>query len=56
MTKQITAKISLSKEQWALLSICFNNSIPMLPQGCWDVAAEIEKAIENGLEKAKEEK
>ena len=56
MTKKITAKISLSKEQWSLLSICFNNSIPMLPKDCWDVGSEIDKAIEEGLANAKEEK
>ena len=32
----------------------FNNSIPMLPKGCWDVAEDIDKAIEEGLANAKE--
>ena len=54
MTKQITAEISLSQEQWAILSICFTNSIPMLPKECWDVAGLIEKEIEEGLAKAKD--
>mgnify|MGYP001266772682 CR=1 FL=1 len=46
----ITAPISLTKEQWALLTVFTNQSIPMLPRNCWDVGEEIEKAIEKGLE------
>ena len=50
MTKQITAEISLSKEEWALLITFTQQSIPMLPKHCWDVGDGIEKAIEKGLE------
>ena len=55
MTNQITAEISLSKEQWALLTVFINQSIPMLPKHCWDVGEGIEKAIEKGLANAKED-
>ena len=50
--KKITAKISLTEAEWSLLSLCFINTIPMLPKSCWEVTEEIENALAN----AKEEK
>ena len=55
MNKQITAKISLSQAQWALLTLFVHQGNPMLPKNCWDVGEEISKAIEEGLVNAKEE-
>ena len=52
--EKITAKITLTKAEWSLLSLCFTHSIPMLPKSCWEITEGIEKEIENALEIAKE--
>ena len=52
---RITAEISLTKQQWSLLTAFTSQGVCLLPKQCWDVADEIEKEIENGLSKALEE-
>jgi len=53
--EQITAKITLTKAEWSLLSLCFTHSTYMLPKSCWEVTDTIAKEIENSLDIAKEE-
>ena len=50
MSKEITAQVSLSKEEWGLLMMFIHQSSPMLPKNSWDVATKIEDAINHGLE------
>ena len=53
--EQITAKITLTKAEWSLLSLCFTHSTYMLPKSCWEVTDTIAKEIENSLDIAKGE-
>ena len=51
----ITAKLTMRLEQWGLLSMLVNYSIPHLPQKCWEVGDDLKEVIETALSTALEE-
>ena len=53
--KKITAKISLTKQDWSLLILLMDQAVPILPIKCWEVSKSIREEIEKGLENAEEE-
>ena len=48
--KKITINLSLTKAQWALLSLGIKYIVPLLPRMSWDELEEIDKLIDKKLE------
>ena len=53
--EKITAIISLTKAQWAIVNLAIHNVAPMIPQETWNVTDEIEKAINESLKNSTKE-
>tara|TARA_R100000458_G_C8264953_1_gene240105 strand:- start:318 stop:488 length:171 start_codon:yes stop_codon:yes gene_type:complete len=53
--EKITATLSLTKAQWAIVTLSIHNVAPMIPSQTWDVTDEIEKAFDKALEEAAKE-
>lgn len=53
--EKITATLSLTKAQWAIVTLSIHNVAPMIPSQTWDVTDEIGKAFDKALEEATKE-
>ena len=48
--KKITINLSLTKSQWALLSLGIKYIVPLLPKMSWDELEEIDNLINKKLD------
>ena len=53
--EKITATLSLTKAQWAIVTLSIHNVAPMIPSQSWDVTDEIQRAFDVALEQADKE-
>ena len=53
--EKITSTLSLTKAQWAIVTLSIDNVGTMIPSHTWDVTDEIEKAFDVALEQAYKE-